>query len=829
MRVLLILMLIKPALAFTAPELIYQHPKPKAEWISPQTTILFRLKESADVPPEFKVIGSASGRHVGEVIQSENTFIFKPDRPCAEFERIAVNVHAPQWQQQWRWQFTTGEHPATYAPPPQVSKTTAVSRVNTSGEIKKINGVAVPHDFPEFQPSIRKEGRSTKRLFLSNWSGTNYFFILDEDGTPYFYQRAPVHTPDFKLQPIGYLSRFTTARGRCFIGLDSTYREIKIFKPAHGYSMDEHELLWLENGHYLFICYGYRNVDMSEIVTGGNSKARVKDCIIQEFDENDNLIFQWSSADYFDIRDVDHVNLRAEQIDWVHMNSLAVDYDGNLVFSNRNLSEVTKIDRQTGEIMWRFSGANNQFQFVNDDHQTSYQHDARPVPGKPNHYTIFDNGNYHSPHFSRAVEFVLDTETMTATKVWEYRLQEGRTPWLGNARRLPNGNTFINWADKSVPKAMEVTPDGTVVYKGDFVVPDNCYRTYRFDWESVAPRPVLFVEYLGDNLGLIFDKFGDETIKTWEIYSTVGSNALTLLDSTDKNYYVVENPQNKSRHFFRVRAVDENGRASEFSDVEKVYVSNVPAGENMLSNGSFDGGTIQPWEMALNEADASMQVNNKGELAIDITDGGSIIWGVQVRYTMLPLVRGQSYVFEFDAYSTGNKPVDAKLEKDEHPWHNYGSIGSSIITRRKRHFRYEFTMQHNTDLEARLVFNCGSNNHNLYIDNVSLTRLATSVAERETAPNSFAVQQNYPNPFNAGTTLCYQLPAAGDVKILIYNVLGETVRSAQFSHSPGEHQWRWNGKNDLEFPVPSGVYFYQMTFDDGVNRFQNVGKMMMVR
>jgi hypothetical protein len=45
---------------------------------------------------------------------------------------------------------------------------------------------------------------------------------------------------------------------------------------------------------------------------------------------------------------------------------VCVDEDGNLVVSHRHLSEATKIDRQTGEVLWRLGGAHDQFTWVND-------------------------------------------------------------------------------------------------------------------------------------------------------------------------------------------------------------------------------------------------------------------------------------------------------------------------------------------------------------------------------------------------------------------------------------------------------------------------------
>ena len=88
-------------------------------------------------------------------------------------------------------------------------------------------------------------------------------------------------------------------------------------------------------------------------------------------------------------------------IDYVHINSIAIDYDSNIVISSRHLNELTKINRKTGAVMWRLGGAHNQFIFLNDSYGLSYQHDARPVPGKPDQYTVFDDGNFHSPAFSR--------------------------------------------------------------------------------------------------------------------------------------------------------------------------------------------------------------------------------------------------------------------------------------------------------------------------------------------------------------------------------------------------------------------------------------------
>ena len=111
---------------------------------------------------------------------------------------------------------------------------------------------------------------------------------------------------------------------------------------------------------------------MSQFVDNGDSNATVILDNLQELDRDGNVILEWNCWDHFDVRNAIHENLRAKSIDYVHMNSIAVDYDGNFVISSHNLSEVTKINRQTGAISWRLEGVNDQFQLVNDADGISY-------------------------------------------------------------------------------------------------------------------------------------------------------------------------------------------------------------------------------------------------------------------------------------------------------------------------------------------------------------------------------------------------------------------------------------------------------------------------
>ncbi len=78
-------------------------------------------------------------------------------------------------------------------------------------------------------------------------------------------------------------------------------------------------------------------------------------------------------------------------------------------------------------------------------------------------------------------------------------------------------------------------------------------------------------------------------------------------------------------------------------------------------------------------------------------------------------------------------------------------------------------------------------------------------------PESFALMQNFPNPFNPGTTIKYQLTTAGQVKLNVYNLLGQQVRKLiSKQQPPGYYQTSWDGRDDAGRLVTSGLYLYRL-------------------
>ncbi len=79
-------------------------------------------------------------------------------------------------------------------------------------------------------------------------------------------------------------------------------------------------------------------------------------------------------------------------------------------------------------------------------------------------------------------------------------------------------------------------------------------------------------------------------------------------------------------------------------------------------------------------------------------------------------------------------------------------------------------------------------------------------------PTEFALKQNYPNPFNPGTTIAFDLPEAADVELVIYNILGQKVRTLINRRLPaGTHSATFDGRSDSNQKLASGVYLYRLS------------------
>jgi hypothetical protein len=93
-------------------------------------------------------------------------------------------------------------------------------------------------------------------------------------------------------------------------------------------------------------------------------------------------------------------------------------------------------------------------------------------------------------------------------------------------------------------------------------------------------------------------------------------------------------------------------------------------------------------------------------------------------------------------------------------------------------------------------------------------------------PQITKLQQNIPNPFNPETVIHYSMKDAGRVKIEIFNIKGEKIRTLVNEYkNVGYHSTIWNGKDNSGKTVASGMYFYNMRTE----KYHKIRKMLLIK
>jgi endoglucanase len=189
--------------------------------------------------------------------------------------------------------------------------------------------------------------------------------------------------------------------------------------------------------------------------------------------------------------------------------------------------------------------------------------------------------------------------------------------------------------------------------------------------------------------------------------------------------------------------------------VTAVPVSVLPAsaGSNLISNSTFDNG-VSDWGTYKESGGVCTLKGEDGKLALKISDVGKLNYSVQVFYDIVPLYKNGVYRLKYDIWSTQDRFVEGMIQQNGGTYQAYTWKGLNLTTAPQT-IDYEFTMKEDTDIMAKLVFNCGIQEkyegalpeHTIYIDNVSLELVDDSnvdcAADRPYAPSININQVGY--------------------------------------------------------------------------------------
>lgn len=313
-----------------------------------------------------------------------------------------------------------------------------------------------------------------------------YIILIDNYGHPIFYRRI-YHSSinDFKLQPNGQLT-YASGTGSQHYLMNNKMEVIDSLRPV-GFWIDRHEIIVTEERTFI-LGIDTRLVDMSELVPGGQEDATVMGHVVQEWDAEGNVVFEWNTWDHYNILDCQEwVDVTASLIDYAHVNTIEPDSDTSLLILARNFNEITKIDRRSGEIIWRLGGVNNEFDFTNDTIQWAWPHDIRKIGDGI--FSLFDNGRFNTPppHFSSGVIYEIDEQAKTITQLKRFRGNpDVYGDIMGNFQMLENGHFVTGWGSGSHPDSVGITefdPDGNIVHEVAFNA--ISYRAWKHQWQPM--------------------------------------------------------------------------------------------------------------------------------------------------------------------------------------------------------------------------------------------------------------------------------------------------------------------------------------------------------
>jgi hypothetical protein len=165
--------------------------------------------------------------------------------------------------------------------------------------------------------------------------------------------------------------------------------------------------------------------------------------------------------------------------------------------------------------------------------------------------------------------------------------------------------------------------------------------------------------------------------------------------------------------------VNSNGVESPFSNEEVFNVYITQPGQNAVQNGDFSQGT-NAWAFTVNIPGSAAVAIENGASHFYITNGGTTLSSIQLLQPFQVLIQGNTYVLEFDAWSSQSRYIGVELAQGSAPFLPYSAIFSAFLTPNRTHYRYNVSMQQPSDYSANLLFNLGGSTSDVYLDNISL-------------------------------------------------------------------------------------------------------------
>jgi Arylsulfotransferase (ASST) len=351
--------------------------------------------------------------------------------------------------------------------------------------------------------------------------------IVDSSGEPvWFLPFAKDTAMNFHVQQYHgrpaltwYAGIVSGGYGGNYFVFDDTYHELKEIRAGRGEHGDLHEFLLTPDRTALISIYRTIITDLRSI--GGSRQGKLVEGIVQEIElATGRVIFEWHSFDHVAVDESYRTApTSAGNVDYFHLNSIDIDKDHNLLISARHTSAIYKVDRLSGNVIWRLGGKRSDFSF-GPGARFAFQHDARRRPDGT--ITVFDNrATDPGPAVSsRGLRIAIDENRKRASLVRAYTTPTARNGFaMGNVQQLPNGGVFVGWGTDG--SFSEFAADGTLRYDARFGDGSVTYRAFRTGWTGVPDgAPAAAARRNADGTATVYASWNGATrVARWQIAS----------------------------------------------------------------------------------------------------------------------------------------------------------------------------------------------------------------------------------------------------------------------------------------------------------------------
>ncbi|MGX1914116.1 arylsulfotransferase family protein [Streptomyces phaeochromogenes] len=328
--------------------------------------------------------------------------------------------------------------------------------------------------------------------------------------------------------------------------------------PASDGTLGFHEFALTPRGTALVIVHKIVPFDFTPF--GGPADGRAVDDVVTEIDvATGDKVAAWNSMDHVLAGETDFLPKNfTDPYDYLHVNSVSVDTDGNWLVSGRYTSTVYKVDRKTGKIIWRLGGRTSDFR-LGTGARFMWQHSVEPEGNGV--YRVFDNATY--PPFvgyeSRVAYIKADTEKHTATLVRQLTHPESESaPLEGGSQALPNGDVLVSWGTGA--RVTEFSPTGDVLFDATLPGVVSSYRAYRMEWKG---RPDTGPEATVADGAVHAVWNGATGVQRWRVLAGGTRESLARVTDARWNGYDTAVPLPESARdstYVQVQAVDAHGK-----------------------------------------------------------------------------------------------------------------------------------------------------------------------------------------------------------------------------------------------------------------------------